>query len=467
MIKLISESTVQTPLDINALTEKTTPVNADITVLEDSADTFAKKKLSFTNLKAFLKTYFDTLYTGGTFDIHALTDKPTPVNADETVITDSATSFTNKKLTLTNLKAFLKTYFDTLYPAETTTTEGALINSATSKTTPVDADYIGLMDSAASNVLKKLSWANLKATAKTYFDTLYVALTSKDATGGYAGLTLFKINFKNAADTFTSFFTNTNTAARTYTFQDRDGTVMDGTNHATGSVDNAILRADGTGGVTSQSSGVTIDDNGKVETAGSFKVTTSTAFVSSDGAKFYRQSAYGTCIQGVTGSVADVCFFTPSGVRLMENPTGTTNLVTGVAGTANYYLGYSTMTANNPTFYVYGWDTGSSSAKFGQFKTLSTGSFQILAQSGENLELGSNGATIIHVLSAGGVGIGGSPNANAILDCQSTTKAFMPPRMTTTQRDAIASPTAGMVIFNSTTAKLNVYTTAWEAVTSA
>ncbi len=68
----------------------------------------------------------------------------------------------------------------------------------------------------------------------------------------------------------------------------------------------------------------------------------------------------------------------------------------------------------------------------------------------------------------GNVGIGtASPNANAILDAQSTTKAFIPPRMTSTQRDAVASPTAGMVIYNSTTNKLNVYTTAWEAVTSA
>ncbi|HJV73181.1 MAG TPA: hypothetical protein VJ654_03080 [Noviherbaspirillum sp.] len=56
---------------------------------------------------------------------------------------------------------------------ETTTSTGALINGATAKTTPVDADQIGLMDSAASNVLKKLSWANIKATLKTYFDTLY------------------------------------------------------------------------------------------------------------------------------------------------------------------------------------------------------------------------------------------------------------------------------------------------------
>jgi hypothetical protein len=51
-------------------------------------------------------------------------------------------------------------------------------------------------------------------------------IVNKDATGGYAGLTLFKINFKNVANTFTSFFTNSNTASRTYTFPDVDGTVI-------------------------------------------------------------------------------------------------------------------------------------------------------------------------------------------------------------------------------------------------
>ena len=51
----------------------------------------------------------------------------------------------------------------------------------------------------------------------------------------------------------------------------------------------------------------------------------------------------------------------------------------------------------------------------------------------------------------------------------STTKAFYPPIVTTTQRDAM-TVTKGAVVFNTTTNKLNFYTggsgSGWEAVTS-
>lgn len=53
----------------------------------------------------------------------------------------------------------------------------------TSKTTPIDADLIPLSDSTSTFGIKKLSWANLKATLKTYFDTLYSKLTPTIATG--------------------------------------------------------------------------------------------------------------------------------------------------------------------------------------------------------------------------------------------------------------------------------------------
>jgi len=63
------------------------------------------------------------------------------------------------------------------------------------------------------------------------------------------------------------------------------------------------------------------------------------------------------------------------------------------------------------------------------------------------------------------VGNGGYGHASAKLDVESTTKGFLPPRMTTTQRDNIATPAEGLVIYNTTTQVLNFYNgTAWGAV---
>jgi hypothetical protein len=53
--------------------------------------------------------------------------------------------------------------------------DGKPVVDATAKETPVDADVVGLIDSVASNALKKLSWANIKATLKTYFETLFTS----------------------------------------------------------------------------------------------------------------------------------------------------------------------------------------------------------------------------------------------------------------------------------------------------
>lgn len=57
-----------------------------------------------------------------------------------------------------------------------------------------------------------------------------------------------------------------------------------------------------------------------------------------------------------------------------------------------------------------------------------------------------------------------SPSASALLDLTSTARGFLPPRMTTTQRDLIASPAAGLVIYNTTTSALNVFTSSWGAI---
>ena len=68
----------------------------------------------------------------------------------------------------------------------------------------------------------------------------------------------------------------------------------------------------------------------------------------------------------------------------------------------------------------------------------------------------------------GAAGVGGAAPASAALAVTSTTQGVLFPRMTETQRDAIAAPAEGLVIYNTTSHKLNVrVAAAWEAITSA
>jgi len=63
--------------------------------------------------------------------------------------------------------------------------------------------------------------------------------------------------------------------------------------------------------------------------------------------------------------------------------------------------------------------------------------------------------------------VAGTINASAQLQVDSTVQGFLPPRMTTTQKNAIGSPAAGLMVFDTTLAKLCVYSgTSWETITS-
>jgi hypothetical protein len=79
---------------------------------------------------------------------------------------------------------------------------GAVLTAATAKTTPVDADTIPLTDSAASNALKKITWANIKATLASYFGTVYAALVhthvSANITDATSAATANKIVLRDA-----------------------------------------------------------------------------------------------------------------------------------------------------------------------------------------------------------------------------------------------------------------------------
>lgn len=82
--------------------------------------------------------------------------------------------------------------------------DGKHIAPASAKTSVVDADLFSMFDSAASFLFKKITWANIKATLKTYFDTLY----SLESTGGWESYSTVVPTRASADDpTYTLTFT--------------------------------------------------------------------------------------------------------------------------------------------------------------------------------------------------------------------------------------------------------------------
>jgi len=86
--------------------------------------------------------------------------------------------------------------------------------------------------------------------------------------------------------------------------------------------------------------------------------------------------------------------------------------------------------------------------------------------SGGTTDAGSNKTGVLYRTGSVGIGAATTPNANAQLDVNSTTKGFLPPRMTSTQRNSIASP-AGMMVYNNTDHRLDVLqNTTWRSLAS-
>ncbi len=69
----------------------------------------------------------------------------------------------------------------------------------------------------------------------------------------------------------------------------------------------------------------------------------------------------------------------------------------------------------------------------------------------------------VQVAASGAVG----PDASAALQADSVTQGFLPPRVTTTQKNAISAPAEGLVVYDTTLHKLCVRgAAAWETITS-
>jgi hypothetical protein len=82
----------------------------------------------------------------------------------------------------------------------------------------------------------------------------------------------------------------------------------------------------------------------------------------------------------------------------------------------------------------------------------------------------AGGYSIVFNTFTGNVGINtaaATPDASAIFDVQSISKGVRMPNMTTGQKNAIVAPAAGLIVFDTTLAKLCVYSgAAWQTITS-
>lgn len=109
---------------------------------------------------------------------------------------------------------------------------GKQISDAPEKTTISDNDKIGISDSENSNNSKYWKFSTVKSVLKTYFDSFYITLTGSHTISGLKTFLHGSLGLRNGTNTVTSYFSNDNTSTRTYTLQNRSGTLLDNTDLA-------------------------------------------------------------------------------------------------------------------------------------------------------------------------------------------------------------------------------------------
>jgi hypothetical protein len=234
-----------------------------------------------------------------------------------------------------------------------------------------------------------------------------------------------------------------------------------------------IFESANTGGVITQFRNSTIESLGYIGVEGNtggIQLTGTTA-----NATFVASGATGRNLQFGTAGVIRATL-NPNGELLLNTSTDAGDYKLQVSG--NAYVSASTFLSPSGTTTI--GQTGASGNKLVVIGSGAQSIFNSGANSDARLEFQYNATRkglinwdtnvfgvqldsgVSFYVSGGSTQFGGSsPNGSAIVDITSTTKGFLPPRMTTTQRDAISSPAAGLVIYNTTTSKLQVYTTSW------
>ena len=149
--------------------------------------------------------------------------------------------------------------------------------------------------------------------------------------------------------------------------------------------------------------------------------------------------------------------------------SGTQALQFNTGGNSNTAIGYQAGrkiaddSGNNTTsdFSVYLGSNTKASADGAQNEIVI--GYNAIGAGTNTIQLGNTAVTAVKTsgaITAGGKIIAGASSASstsAVMEANSTTQGFLPPRLTTTQRDAIPNPVAGLTIWNTTNTQLEVY----------
>ena len=163
-------------------------------------------------------------------------------------------------------------------------------------------------------------------------------------------------------------------------------------------------------------------------------------------------------IQTAALSIGSNTFYAASGTQVHIKGSGITSATTALlvqnsAGTDHLSVrddGVTTITSSAQSVPLYINASGNATAGI-EIRSTGARRFRILSTSTiTTLEATNTGG--ISTNASLNVGSGYTPaNASAVLQADSTTQGFLPPRMTTTERDAISTPAAGLMVYNTDT----------------
>jgi len=200
-----SSTTLHSHDNLSTIGEKNPPIDADKAIYRDSTDSDALVTSTWTQIKAFLKTYFDTLYNLYVHPNHS--GDVTSVFDGAQTIADDAVTYAKMQNVVDDerilgrvsgangvVEELTKTEVLTMIGVEngaevnnisdvnaTDLTDGSSttlhshdnLSTIGEKNPPIDADKAIYRDSTDSDALVTSTWTQIKAFLKTYFDTLY------------------------------------------------------------------------------------------------------------------------------------------------------------------------------------------------------------------------------------------------------------------------------------------------------